>query len=76
MAIYALGITSFIMMMVELVSTKCDDMKMVTFADDFSATVKIKSLLQQWTTLLEVGPKFGYFPEPAKSKPETQTTGK
>ena len=46
MAIYALGITSLIMMMVELVSTKCDDMKMVTFADDFSATVKIKSLLQ------------------------------
>ena len=40
---------------------------MVAFADDFSAAGKLKSLLQQWTTLLEVGPKFCYFPEPAKS---------
>ena len=67
MAICALGITPLIMMMVELVSTKCDDIKMVAFADDFSAAGKLKSLLQWWTTLLEVGPKFGYFPEPAKS---------
>ena len=34
------------MMMVELVSTKREDMKMVTFADDFSAVGKLKSLLQ------------------------------
>ena len=50
-------------------------MKMVAIADDFSAAGKLKSLLQWWTTLLEVGHKFGYFPEPAKSwlitKPET-----
>ena len=66
-AIYALGITPSIMMMVELVSTKRDDKKMVAFADDFSAAGKLKSLLQWWTTLIEVEPKFGYFPEPAKS---------
>ena len=80
MAIYALGITPLIMMMVELVRTKCGDIKMVAFADDFSAAGKLKSLLQWWTTLFEVGPKFGYFTEPAKSwlmtKPETQATGK
>ena len=80
MAIYALGITPLIMMMVELVRTKCGDIKMVAFADDFSAAGKLKSLLQWWTTFLEVGPKFGYFTEPAKSwlmtKPETQATGK
>ena len=51
MAIYALGITPPIMMMVELVSTKRDDIKMVAFADDFSAAGKLKSLLQWWTTL-------------------------
>ena len=67
MAIYALGITPPIMMMVELVSTKRDDIKIVAFADDFSAAGKLQSLLQWWTTLIEVGPKFGYFPEPAKS---------
>ena len=46
MAIYTLGITPSIMMMVELVSTKRDDIKMVAFADDFSAAGKLKSLLQ------------------------------
>ena len=79
-AIYALGITPFIMMMVELVSTKCDDIKMVAFADDFGVAGELKSLLQWWATLLKVGPKFSYFPEPAKSwlitKPETHAIGK
>ena len=46
MAIYALGITPFIMMMVKLVSTKCDDIKMVAFVDDLNAAGKLKSLLQ------------------------------
>ena len=79
MTIYALGITSRVMMMAELVSTKCHDIKVVTFADDFSAAGKLKSLLQ-WTALFKVGPKFGYFPEPARSwlitKPETHAIGK
>ena len=55
-------------------------MKMVAFADHFSAAGKLKSLLQWWTTLLEVGPKFDYFSEPAKSwfitKPEIHAIGK
>ena len=71
-AIYALGITPSIMMMVELVSTKREEKKIVAFADEFSAAGKLKSLLQWWTTLIEVGPKFGYFPEPAKSWLETK----
>ena len=48
---------------------------MVAIADDFSAAGKLKSLLQWWTTLPELGPTFRNFPEPAKSwlitKPET-----
>ena len=64
MAIYAIGITPLIMMMIELVTTTCDDIKMVAFADDFSAAGKLISLLLWWTTLLEIGPKFGYYPEP------------
>ena len=66
MAIYALGINPLVMMMVELVSKKCDDIKMVAFADDFGAAGELKSLLQLWTTFFEVGPKCGYFPEPTK----------
>ena len=37
MAIYALGMTPLIMMMVQLVRIKCDDLKIVAFADNFSA---------------------------------------
>ena len=78
--IYALGITPLTIMMVELVSTKCDDIKMFSLAHDFSAEEKLKPLLQWWMTLPEVGPKFGYFAEATKSwllaKPETHAIGK
>ena len=67
MAIYALVITTLIMMMTEIVTTKCEKKKMVAFVDDFSAAEKLKSLLQWWATLFKIGPKFGYFPEPTKS---------
>ena len=53
--------------MIELVITKCDDIKMVAFADDFTAAAKLKSDLQQWTKLLEIGQKFGHFPVLTKS---------
>ena len=80
MTIYAIGITPLIMMMFELVTTRCDDIKMVAFADDFSAAGKLTSLLHWWTTLLEIGPKFAYNPEPKKSwlvtKLETHTLAK
>ena len=45
MAIYAIGITPLITMMIELVTTRCDDIKMVAFADGFSAAGKLTSLL-------------------------------
>ena len=67
MGIYATGIAPLIMMMIELVTTRCDDIKMVAFADDFSAAGKLTSLPQWWIMLLEIGPKFGYYPEPKKS---------
>lgn len=46
MAIYALGITPFIMTNPELVTKICDNMKMVVFVDDFSVAGKLKSLIQ------------------------------
>ena len=52
---------------VELVTTRCDCIKMVPFADDFSATRKLRSPFQLWTALLEIGPKFGYYLQPTKS---------
>ena len=67
MAIYALGIRLLKMMMIELVITKCDDIKMVALADDFTAAAKLKSDLQWWTKLLEIGQKFVHFPVLTKS---------
>ena len=72
MAIYAIGTTPLIMMMIELVTTRCDDIKIVAFADDFSAAGKLTFLLQWWKTLIEIGSKFGYYPEPKKSWPITK----
>ena len=46
MAVYALDITLLKMMMVKLVSIKCDDMERVAFTHDFGAAGKLKSLLQ------------------------------
>ena len=67
-------------MMIEISNHECDDIKMVTFADDFTAAEKLKSVCQWWTKLLEIGPKFGYFPEPRKlwliTKFETHSIGK
>ena len=80
MIIYAIGITPLIMMIIEVVTIRCGDIKMVALADDFSAAGKLTSLLQWWTTLLEIGPKFGYYAEPKKSwiitKLETHTLAK
>ena len=44
MAVYALGIIPLIMTMIELVTTKCNDIKMIVFADDIIAARKLKSV--------------------------------
>ena len=55
-------------MVLEITNTKTNsDAKMVAFADDFSAAGLISSLKYWWDTQCELGPKFGYFPEPTKS---------
>ena len=51
------------LIMIELVTTKCDEIKMVAFADDFSAAGKLKSLLYWGTALAEIEIKFSCFPE-------------
>ena len=39
---------------------------MVGFADDITAPGEISELRQWWDHLLEIGPAYGYFPQPAK----------
>ena len=56
------------LMALDITNTKRNsDAKMVAYADDFSAADSISSLRYWQDTSCKLGPKFGYFPEPAKS---------
>ena len=63
MATYALGLVPLIEALVRL-EIKA---KMVAFADDITGADTIKDLHRWWMKLLEIGPKFGYYPKPSKS---------
>ena len=71
MAIYAIAISPLLDIMV---TTAGNNSKMAAFADDMSASGKVVSLKECWIRLIEVGPKYGYYPQPTKSwlivKPE------
>ena len=62
MAMYSLGVIPLIMRMSEIPSTR-----QVWYADDSSVCGSIDSLLSWWHRLIEVGPSFGYFPNPPKT---------
>ena len=65
MAIYAIAISPLLDI---LIATTVDERsKMAAFADDVSAGGKIESLREWWSRLIEVGPKYGYYPQPTKS---------
>ena len=67
MAVYALGIVPLIMTMIELVTTKCNNIKMIVFADDIIAARKLKSVFHWWAAITWNRTKFGYLPEPTNS---------
>ena len=55
-------------MVLEITNTKTNsDVKMVPYADDFSAAGSVSSFKYWWNTLRELGSKFGYFTHPTKS---------
>ena len=57
-----------LLMIMEAVSNNpTEDSKAVAYADDFTAAGSVRSLRSWWSTLCELGPKFGYYPEPSKS---------
>jgi hypothetical protein len=47
--------------------TRVGDWKQCWYADDSSAVARLQKLVEWMTLLMKEGPKFGYFPEPAKS---------
>lgn len=68
MAVYAIGIIPLLLMLVEtVVGVSENNVKMVAFADDFSAAGSITYLRLWWDSLVTLGPMFGYFPNATKS---------
>jgi len=65
MAIYAIGVTP--MLDILLVGIGDQHNKMVAFADDITAAGTLQALKQWWDHILDVGPSYGYFPQPDKS---------
>ena len=41
--------------------------KEVAFADDLTVSGNIKEIKQYWELLLQIGPKYGYYPKSSKS---------
>ena len=67
MPLYALAITPLITSLVHIVSLQVKCVQMVAFADDFTSAGKLNDLKYWWDTLINIGPKLGYFPQPKKS---------
>ena len=70
MAIYGIGVTPLNNMLIEILSNECSaDVNVMAYTDDFSAAGNLKDLRRWWSVLTEIGPKFGYYPEPTKTWP-------
>ena len=39
----------------------------MAFADDITGIGDLKRLKEWWLKVIDIGPKFGYYPEPTKS---------
>ena len=67
MAIYGIGVTPWINMLIDIVITSTESqVGMLACADYFSAAGNLGNLRKWWDTLTINGPKFGYYVEPTK----------
>ena len=68
MAVYALATIPLLLMVLEITAQYPDiSVKMVGYADDFTAGGTVTSIKKCWDTLCKLGPKFGYHPKPSKT---------
>ena len=72
MAIYAIALTPLLKHLATCYPER--DPKIVAFADDLTSAGRLSKLRSWWKILLDVGPKYRYFPKPSKTiliiKPE------
>ena len=68
MAIYCIGVTLLINMLIHILSNEYSaNFNVTAHADDFSAAGNLKNLRRWWSVLTEIGPKFGYYLETTKT---------
>ena len=68
MAVYAIAIIPLILMLLEaVIGGPYNSVREVAYADDLTAGGKLRDLKYWWDTLLDIGPKFGYYPQASKS---------
>ena len=67
MAIYAIATIPLLLTLIDFSVTKHLSTKTAAYADDITATGKLRSLRRWWDKLCEIGPKFGYHPNPGKT---------
>ena len=68
MAIYGIGVTPLTNILVDIVVTSTkSQVRVLAYADDFSAAGKLDNLRKWRDTLTIIGPKFGFYPEPTKT---------
>ena len=68
MTIYGIGITPLINMLIDIPSNEYSGkVNVITYTVDFSAAGHLQDLKRWCSVLTEIGPKSGYYPEPAKA---------
>ena len=68
MAIYGIGVTPLINMLIDILSNKhSTNVNVMAYADDFSTSGNLRDLRRWWSVLTEIGPKFRYYPKPTKT---------
>ena len=68
MAIYGIGFTPLINMLINVLPNEHSvNVNVMAYTDDFAAAGNLQHLRRCWSVLTEIGPKFGYYPEPTKT---------
>ena len=68
MGVYAIAAIPLLLMMLEITENLPEKAaRMPGYADDFTAGGTTENIKICWDTLNNLGPKFGYFPNPSKT---------
>ena len=69
MAICGIRVTILINILIDILSNKYSaNGNVMAYAGDFSAAGNLQDLRRWWSVLTEIGRKFSYYPEPAKTE--------